>query len=116
MFESEVYNVTQSVLSSSGALRAYDKMEALVDFIENGNATFTPRLNYDGSGYPQGGGPDFTHFLLVDSKEGTCDEWATVLTSMARLSGLPARKVTGFVEEVGMERVTRSSIQQCIVG
>ena len=98
MFESEVYNVTQSVLTSSGALSAYDKMEALVDFIENGNATFTPRLNYDGSGYPQGGGPDFTHFLLVDSKEGTCDEWATVLTSMARLSGLPARKVTGFVE------------------
>ena len=43
-------------------------MEALADFIENGNATFTPRLNYDGSGYPQGGGPDFVHFLLVDSK------------------------------------------------
>ncbi|MEC7435598.1 MAG: transglutaminase domain-containing protein, partial [Candidatus Thermoplasmatota archaeon] len=96
--ESEVNNITQSVITSSGALSAWEKMEALADFIENGNATFTPRLNYDGSGYPQGGGPDVVQFVLIDSKEGTCDDWTTVLTTMARLAGLPARKVTGYID------------------
>lgn len=96
--ESEVNNITQSVITSSGALSAWEKMEALSDFIENGNSTFTPRLNYDGSGYPQGGGPDLVQFVLIDSKEGTCDDWTTVLTTMARLAGLPARKVTGYID------------------
>ncbi|MDP6855911.1 MAG: transglutaminase-like domain-containing protein, partial [Candidatus Thalassarchaeaceae archaeon] len=59
--------------------------------------TYTPRLNFDGSGYPQGG-PDFVNFLVIDSMEGTCDDWTTALTTMARLAGLPARKVTGYID------------------
>jgi hypothetical protein len=94
---SEVLNITLDVISQAACAptcSAYDKAIALQDFLVNGNATIEYLRNHDGSGLPLG--EDLTAHLVVATKEGRCTEFATAFTTMARLAGLPARKVTGY--------------------
>jgi len=92
--ESYALNVTDAIISEAGAISAWEKMEALVTWIREGNNTTEPKLNHDGSVIPVG--LDLTTFMLHDSLEGTCNEWSITLTMMARLAGLPARQVSGY--------------------
>ena len=91
---SEVRNITFAVINEAGAVSAYDKAVALQEFLLNGNGTTEYLRNHDGSALPFG--EDLTFHLIVAAKEGRCTEFSTAYTTMLRLAGLPARKVTGY--------------------
>lgn len=89
---SQVGNITNTVTSS--AISAWDKAVAIQDYLQNGDANTTFLLNFDGSALPMA--EDVTNHILTAAYEGSCSEFATVFTTMARIAGLPARKVTGY--------------------
>ena len=91
---SEIRNITFAVINEAGALSAYDKAVALQNFLLDGNATTEFKRNHDGSALPLG--EDLTFHLIAATKEGRCSEFSTAFTTMLRLAGLPARKVTGY--------------------
>jgi transglutaminase-like putative cysteine protease len=93
--ESAVNNITNAIITSSGANDAYSIAVALEDFLTNGNSTTTFLRNYDGSGTPSL--VDTTLNLITFTKEGSCREYNTAFVTMARLAGLPARQVAGYV-------------------
>ena len=95
MPESLVYNITNGVISDSGATSAWDKSQALADFLTNTDTNATDfKINYNGSQVPDLA--DISMHMLVSINEGTCSEYATLMTTMARLAGLPARMVSGY--------------------
>ena len=91
---SYVFNVTNGVVTDSGATDAYSVASALEDFLINGNSTTEFMLNFNGSGTPTI--LDTTLNILETRKEGSCREFNTLFVTMARLAGLPARQVTGY--------------------
>ena len=95
---SEVPNsITQAVLSESGAFSAWEKVEAIQDFLINGNNTTTFLRNNDPvllSGAEDQS--DITRHILNNTFEGTCDQFATVFAVMLRHAGFASRKVVGF--------------------
>ena len=90
-----VQNVTAAVISQAGATDAYSTALALEDFLINGNATTEFKRNYNGSGTVSP--VDVTLNVLEALKEGSCREFNTVFVTMARIAGLPARQVSGYV-------------------
>jgi len=92
--DSYLLNVTSAVLSQSGATNAYDSAVALQEFLSNGNSTTEFKRNYAGSAIENT--LDLSIGLVRDVGEGTCSEFNTAFVTMARLAGLPARKVSGF--------------------
>ena len=92
---SYVGNITAAVINEAGANDAYSTALALEDFIINGNATTEFKRNYNGSGTTSP--VDVSLNVLEALKEGSCREFNTVFVTMARLAGLPARQVTGYV-------------------
>ena len=68
---------------------------ALEDFIINGNSTTEFKRNFNGSGTSSP--VDVTLNVLEALKEGSCREFNTAFVTMARLAGLPARQVTGYI-------------------
>ena len=93
--ESMVFNITNGVISDSGATSAWGKSQALVDFLTNADVNATEfKINYNGSQVPDL--VDISMHMLVSTNEGTCSEYATLMTTMARLAGLPARMVSGY--------------------
>ena len=91
---SYLLNVTTAVITEAGTTNAYDSATALQEFLTNGNATTDFKRNYNGSGIPSS--EDLSVTLIQAVLEGTCSEFNTVFVTMARLAGLPARKVTGY--------------------
>ncbi|MDA8701342.1 transglutaminase domain-containing protein [Euryarchaeota archaeon] len=91
---SYLLNVTTAIVSESGATNAYDSALAIQDFLANGNATTDFKRNYNGSRIPTT--EDLSTSLVESVFEGTCSEFNTAFVTMARLAGLPARKVSGF--------------------
>ena len=93
-----IKNVTNAVINEAGALSSWDKVNAIQDFLINGNDTTKFLRNYDGSARLDGLGidSDISHWILNSSLEGSCDEFTSLFTTMVRLSGIPARKVSGF--------------------
>ncbi len=65
----------------------YEKAVALVDYFENNS------YEYDNEYEPEDTSIDY---FLFDSKTGNCTSFATSMTLMARMSGLPSRYVEGF--------------------
>lgn len=65
----------------------YQKAKALENYFEQNN--FIYDLDY----VPD---DDSIEYFLFNSKMGSCSSYATAMTLMARLSGLPARYVEGF--------------------
>ncbi|MGB1587777.1 MAG: transglutaminase domain-containing protein [Poseidonia sp.] len=92
---SYVYNVTTAVINEAGATDAYSTALALEDFLTNGNATTEFKRNYNSSGTVSP--VDVTLNILEAIKEGSCREFNTMFVTMARLAGLPARQVTGYI-------------------
>ena len=92
---SYVRNITNAVIGESGATDAYSTALALEDFIINGNATTEFKRNYNGSGTSSP--VDVTLNVLEALKEGSCREFNTAFVTMARIAGLPARQVTGYI-------------------
>ena len=90
-----VRNVTFGVISDAGATDAYSTALALEDFITNGNASTEFKRNYNGSGTVSP--VDVSLNILEAIKEGSCREFNTLFVTMARLAGLPARQVTGYI-------------------
>ena len=90
---SAVNNTTQSVIA--GASNAYAQAEAIDDYLRNGSGSIVFQRNHNGSGVPNG--EDLTRWMLTQSREGTCSEFVTTYVTMARLAGLPARKVSGYI-------------------
>ncbi len=91
---SYVFNVTNGVVTDSGATDAYSVALALEEFLTNGNSSTEFKRNYNGSGTPSI--LDTTLNILETRKEGSCREFNTLFVTMARLAGLPARQVTGY--------------------
>ena len=92
---SYVQNVTAAIINQAGATDAYSTALALEDFLINGNATTEFKRNYNGSGTVSP--VDVTVNVLEALKEGSCREFNTVFVTMARIAGLPARQVTGYI-------------------
>ena len=92
---SYVNNVTTAVINEAGATDAYSTALALEDFLTNGNATTEFKRNYNSSGTVSP--VDVTLNILEAIKEGSCREFNTVFVTMARLAGLPARQVSGYI-------------------
>tara|TARA_B110000459_G_scaffold203878_1_gene262401 strand:- start:2962 stop:11922 length:8961 start_codon:yes stop_codon:yes gene_type:complete len=91
---SSLFNITNGVISDSGATNAYDTALALQTFLAEGNSSTEFKRNYNGSGIPSS--EDLSVVLVEATKEGTCNEFNTAFVTMARLAGLPARYVSGF--------------------
>ena len=91
---SYLLNVTNAVVTESGATNAYDSALAIQDFLINGNSTTEFKRNYNGSNIATT--EDLSMELVRTVFEGTCSEFNTAFVTMARLAGLPARKVSGF--------------------
>ena len=91
-------SVTQTVLNDSGAFSAWEKVVAIQNFLINGNNTTAFTRNYDGvqpnlwHDYES----DLTYYILNNTQEGSCDQFATLFAVMLRHAGLSSRKVTGF--------------------
>ncbi|MEC8167552.1 MAG: transglutaminase-like domain-containing protein, partial [Candidatus Thermoplasmatota archaeon] len=92
---SYVRNITFGVINDAGATDAYSTALALEDFIINGNSTTEFKRNFNGSGTSSP--VDVTLNVLEALKEGSCREFNTAFVTMARLAGLPARQVTGYI-------------------
>ena len=90
-----VKNITDAVISDAGATDAYSTAAAIEDFLINGNASTEFKRNHNGSGTPNL--LDLTLNLLEFTLEGSCREFNTVFVTMARLAGLPARQVSGYI-------------------
>jgi hypothetical protein len=93
--------ITNQIISSSGAFSAWEKIEAIADFIVNGNETVQYNWSSSGSGFKnassQTGGPtDLSRWILDDARIGTCDEYSSTFALMLRTAGIPSRKVIGL--------------------
>jgi len=91
-------SITQAVLSESGAFSAWEKVEAIQDFLINGNNTTTFLRNNDPVILD---GIRIRMVILLmsflnNTNEGSCDQFATVFAVMLRHAGFASRKVTGF--------------------
>lgn len=74
---------------TKGLVTPYDRAAAIALYLET-NCTYT----LEGPGTPQGQDA-VSNFVLV-SRRGACDLFASAMTIMCRLDGLPARVATGF--------------------
>jgi transglutaminase-like putative cysteine protease len=68
----------------------YDKAKAIEQYFYNGD--FTYDLNFDPLSKS-------IAYFLFESKVGTCSDFASAMTVMAREAGLPARYVEGYIVE-----------------
>ena len=90
-----VNNITDAVVTEAGATDAYNTALAIETFLTDGNGTTEFKRNHNGSGTPNI--LDLPLNLLEFTNEGSCREFNTVFVTMARLAGLPARQVTGYI-------------------
>ena len=91
-----ISSITWSVVNESGWTSVWDQVEAIQNFLINGNNTTTFLRNHDGSNLNRNDSTDTTIWILEEAFEGDCDEFATVFAAMLRSIGIPTRKVTGF--------------------
>jgi len=82
---SEVQELTAELIS--GIADEYSKAKALEQYFYNGEFT------YDFDFEPESKAADY---FLFETKRGTCSDFATAMTLMAREAGLPARYVEGY--------------------
>jgi transglutaminase-like putative cysteine protease len=74
---------------TAGQTSAFDKATALESFLRDSftYSTHVPEV-------PQG--RDWVDYFLFDSKQGYCDYFATAMTVLLRVEGVPARVASGF--------------------
>ena len=91
------YSVNQTVdnlIQNSPSTDAYSVAQSISDFLRNGNDTQEFSLFHTPIDNPNG--LDITYYVL-DSGFGQCKDYNTAFVTMARLAGLPARYVSGYV-------------------
>ncbi|DAC50000.1 MAG TPA: transglutaminase domain-containing protein, partial [Candidatus Thalassarchaeaceae archaeon] len=92
-----VRDITFGVISDASATTTWDKVEAIRKYLAEEDTNTTDldfKLNFDGSGVPII--EDVVRFILDDAREGSCAEYVTIFTTMARIAGIPARVVNGY--------------------
>ncbi len=75
---------------TQGCENDYEKVKAIEKYL---SSTFTYTTEV---GYPPMG-QDFVDWFLFDAKQGYCTFFASAMTNMVRLMGIPARYVEGYV-------------------
>ncbi len=98
--EEAMYALRDRIVSMDA--QPYDKAYAIMNYLRQ-------RYGYtlDVDEIPEN--TDFATYFLLASKEGYCVHFASAMTILARMSGLPARYVEGFVAQPdpdGIARVT----------
>ena len=88
--EEPVYAMARE--ASSVASSPYDKALALQSWLSR---TYRYTLDVD----PQPSNLDFVTHFLMDTKEGYCTYFASAMTVLCRMIGLPARYVEGYIAE-----------------
>jgi len=76
--------------ATAGAITPYQKALAIQHYLA-GNYAYTLEVEN------QPTNQDFVSTFLIETKEGYCTYFATAMTVMARMAGLPARYVEGYV-------------------
>ncbi len=79
-----------AVKITAGMTKPYEKLEAI-------QAELHRRCRYDLEAPFQPENRDAVDFFLFTSKAGGCDQFASAFVILARMNGLPARLVTGYV-------------------
>lgn len=83
-----------AVQLTQGCDNAYDKAAAIQRWLrENCTYTLTPD-------YPEQG-RDFVSEFVLDDREGYCSYFASAMTVMCRIAGLPARYIEGYSVKAG---------------
>jgi len=88
--ESPVYELARD--AASAGISPYDRALALQAFLNRGF-----RYTLDVEDQPED--VDFVTRFLLDTKEGYCTYFASAMTVLCRMVGLPARYVEGYVAE-----------------
>jgi transglutaminase-like putative cysteine protease len=88
--QKELYDMAAAV--TAGAQSPYDKAEALSFYLRT---TYTYSLNVPDP--PDNA--DFAAYFLLTAREGYCTYFASAMTVLCRMAGLPARYVEGFVAD-----------------
>ena len=83
-----------SIIQSSSSQDAYNIAKSLSDFLRLGNDTFSFDLFH--TPITREEGQDVTTYVL-ESGVGQCTDYNTAFVTMARLAGIPARYVTGYI-------------------
>ncbi len=98
--EQEVYRLTERAVQ--GAATPFEKALAIQNFLA---ANYAYNLDVPKQNPEQ----DFVSTFLLIGKEGYCTYFASAMTVMCRMAGLPARYVEGYVaypDETGLALVT----------
>ena len=88
--EQPVYDLASGI--ASAGLTPYDKAMAIQSWLSR---SFRYTLDVQ----PQPENEDFVTFFLMTSKEGYCTYFASAMTVLSRMAGLPARYVEGYLAE-----------------
>ncbi|MCR4621373.1 MAG: transglutaminase domain-containing protein [Clostridiales bacterium] len=90
--DAQVRELTQRI--TAGSASPYEAALAIRDHLrQNGSYTLSPGYVPDGA--------DFVSWFINDGMKGYCMYFASAMTLMARMAGLPARYVEGYLVENG---------------
>ena len=79
---------------TDGQSSVYRQVQALADYLK-GHCRYTLDVE------PVPENVDFVSYFLLQSREGYCTYFATALTVLCRMSGIPARYVEGYLATPG---------------
>ncbi|MEO6988910.1 MAG: transglutaminase domain-containing protein [Aquihabitans sp.] len=85
-----VETLARQIVTDAGATNDYDRIRAIEDWM--GDNT---KYSLDAPLSPKG--VDVVDHYLFESREGWCEQIASSLVVLARVNGIPARLVTGYV-------------------
>lgn len=88
--QEQVYDIARE--ACAGAQTPYDKAFAIQNYLSR-NFRYTLEVA------PQPENIDFVSNFLVNTKEGYCTYFASAMTVLCRMAGLPARYVEGYLAE-----------------
>ena len=98
--QQEIYDI--AARATAGCETPYEKAMGIQKYLRNNYAyTLNTRVPPDGV--------DFLAWFLSGEKQGYCTYFATAMTMLCRIAGLPARYVTGYLaipDENGVAHVT----------
>ncbi len=98
--QQEIYDI--AARATAGCETPYEKAMGIQKYLRNNYAyTLNTRVPPDGV--------DFLAWFLIGEKQGYCTYFATAMTMLCRIAGLPARYVTGYLaipDENGVAHVT----------
>ena len=100
--EPEVFEIAQEITAS--AANAFDRAGALCLYLQRG---FPYSLTQSEPPLTR----DFVSWFLLEEKRGYCTSFASALTVLARIVGLPARYVEGYAAQPDSDGVARVTQQ-----